>query len=381
MSSLRRGVDGQAIGLLPLLVFVFVGYFFSYTLSFVVGFIFCALSGIIFRWLRKGEVYQFMLLPVTATFLLYSICLIFRLESILTDYSALIIEISLILVLTIIGLLRRFTMRKVKRLKITSDKLSSINATLNEFYSVAQITQNLYTLHLFAVLFYFILPAHLKNPEIAPLLFQHSAIILGLFIIFYEQIRLLMLRNYLRKEVWLPVLNERGSVIGRIARSISAVSARKFYHPVVRIVLLHDGMLYLAKRNSDEIVSPDTLDYPFRRYVKFKQTIEDTVAEAIAPHIDEKSTPPRFLIKYTFENETVKHLVAVYVINVVSEEMLKQNNIQKGKLWTAKQIEENIGTGIFSEYFEKEFSYLQNTVLLAEKFLLHKLHQEDKTQE
>ena len=46
-------------------------------------------------------------------------------------------------------------------------------------------------------------------------------------------------------------------------------------------------------------------------------------------------------------------------------DQIKQPN---GKLWTSKQIEENLGSGVFSEYFEQEFAYLQNTVLLAENF-------------
>ena len=40
----------------------------------------------------------------------------------------------------------------------------------------------------------------------------------------------------------------------------------------------------------------------------------------------------------------------------------------KGKLWTSKQIEENLNQGIFSDYFAQEFEYLQNTILLAENF-------------
>jgi hypothetical protein len=37
-------------------------------------------------------------------------------------------------------------------------------------------------------------------------------------------------------------------------------------------------------------------------------------------------------------------------------------------LWSERQIEDNMGTGIFSECFELEFEYLKNTVLLAHRF-------------
>lgn len=62
----------------------------------------------------------------------------------------------------------------------------------------------------------------------------------------------------------------------------------------------------------------------------------------------------------------MKHFIHLHVVCVRSEEELGQFGLSGGKLWTSKQIEENLGSGIFSEYFEQEFPYLQNTVLLAE---------------
>ena len=58
----------------------------------------------------------------------------------------------------------------------------------------------------------------------------------------------------------------------------------------------------------------------------------------------------------------------MYVMCVRSEKVMDQIKQPNGKLWTSKQIEENLGSGVFSEYFEQEFAYLQNTVLLAENF-------------
>jgi len=369
MKQLRRGTESQSVGLIPLLLFAVADYYYSYTLSFVVALVFCAVSCLIFRHLRKGEVYQFMFLPVVATLLLYSIFLFAQLDSILSEYSVVILEILLVIVLSLVSLLRKFVLRKVRNIGFPPDKQTYVNASLNEFYYIAQITQYLYTIHLFCVMFYLLLPDDVKNPHLEPFFFKHLEIIIGVLIIVYEQIRLYMIRKYLRQEEWLPVLNENGKVIGRIARSISIASMRKFYHPVVRIVLLHKGMLFLAKRSEEEIVSPEKLDYPFKQYVKYKQSLEDTASEVIQPYIESNAVNPRFMVRYTFEDSVVKHLVAVFVVNIPSEDFFIQENMPKGKLWTVKQIEENIGKGLFSDYFEQEFSYLKNTVLLAESFL------------
>ena len=75
---------------------------------------------------------------------------------------------------------------------------------------------------------------------------------------------------------------------------------------------------------------------------------------------------PRLLVRYTFENEQVKQQVSLFVVYLREETQLESCKTEAGKLWSVRQIEENLGTGIFSEYFEKEYSYLKNTVLLAE---------------
>ena len=96
-------------------------------------------------------------------------------------------------------------------------------------------------------------------------------------------------------------------------------------------------------------------------------SVISTVRETMGGLGEKEDVMPRFLIRYTFENEKVKHLVNLYVMCVRSEKVMDQIKQPNGKLWTSKQIEENLGSGVFSEYFEQEFAYLQNTVLLAEK--------------
>ena len=176
------------------------------------------------------------------------------------------------------------------------------------------------------------------------------------------------MQGSLRKEMWLPVLNDGGKVIGCIARSVSRSLPKKYYHPVVRVAVIYQGMLYLVNRGKKSFVSPDTIDYPFYSYVLFRHSIESTVRETMGGLGEKEDVMPRFLIRYTFENEKVKHLVNLYVMCVRSEEVMDQIKQPNGKLWTSKQIEENLSSGVFSEYFEQEFAYLQNTVLLAENF-------------
>lgn len=368
MKRLRSVADNQAIGLLPVLIFILAENFFPYTISFLFSAFFSIVLYAFWGLRRKGEMYRFVLYSVAVTQLLFLAFLLFGNKTLLDKYASLFMCMLFVLVLTYTMFRRRPLMRKFRNVEMTSDELGFLNASLNEFFFVIQIIQTLFAFHLFVVLFYLILPESEKNPGYEPFLFRHAFLVLGLGLILYEYIRLIIMRGYLRKEVWLPVLNDKGKVIGRIAHSVSAASSRKFYHPVVRVAVVYNGMLYLTKRDQASLVSPGSLDYPFKYYVRFQQSIEDAVYEALSANFPRESVSPRFLIRYKFENETVKSQVSVYVVYLRTEEQLVQCKQAYGKLWTARQIEENLGTGLFSEYFEKEFTYMQNTVLMVENY-------------
>ena len=210
--------------------------------------------------------------------------------------------------------------------------------TLNEFFFIAQLVQFLYTLHVFVILVYSILPDTMQTVHAERFLYRELGVLIGVLVILYEQVRLSLMQGSLQKEMWLPVLNEGGKVIGCIARSVSRTLPKKYYHPIVRIAVIHDGMLYLMKRSKDAFVSPDTIDYPFHSYVLFRHSIESTVRESVGELAEQQDVNPRFLIRYTFENEKVKHLVSLYVICLRTEEQFNQCKRAGVKLWTAKQI-------------------------------------------
>ena len=101
MNQVRQGLDNQAIGLLPLLLFMFLDNFFSYKISFSIAALFCLLSFLAYHLLKQGRVYQFMLLPTAATFICYSGFLWMHLEPVLFTHSPLIAELLLVVVLAV----------------------------------------------------------------------------------------------------------------------------------------------------------------------------------------------------------------------------------------------------------------------------------------
>lgn len=363
----KRVVDNQALGLLPLLTFMILDNFLSYLVSFLIGIAICFICVFVFQVLIKNRVYWFMLLPSTGTLVLYGGFLCLRLDPILFIYTPLITEILLVVCLAIVGFTRRSVLKYVRNSNRPKAQKTLLRLTLNEFYFVSELVQNLFTLHLFVILLYSFFSDTLQTNVGEDFLYRYMGATLGGLVIVYEQIRLTWMQGSLQKEMWLPVLDEKGKVIGRIARSVSRSLAKKYFHPVVRIAVIYGDMLYLVKRGSLDYVFPNALDYPFRQYVRWGHSVESTVKETLGKLGEDKSVKPRFLIRYTYEDERVKHLVSLYTICLRTEEQLEKCKRPTGKLWTTKQIEDNLGTGVFSGYFEKEFPYLQTTVLLAQR--------------
>ena len=53
MNRVKKGLDNQAIGLLPLLLFMFLDNYFSYLLSFIIGVTFCFVCIFLFQVLTR----------------------------------------------------------------------------------------------------------------------------------------------------------------------------------------------------------------------------------------------------------------------------------------------------------------------------------------
>ena len=137
MNKVKRGLDNQAIGLVPLLLFMFLDNYFSYLLSFVIGVTFCFVCVFLYQILSKDKVYQFLLLPAATTLVLYSIFLCLRLEPVLFIYSPLITEVLLVVVLAFLGFAKRTILRRIRTSQHPTYKRTLMRTTLNEFFFVA----------------------------------------------------------------------------------------------------------------------------------------------------------------------------------------------------------------------------------------------------
>ncbi|MDR1981952.1 MAG: hypothetical protein LBQ39_10105 [Tannerellaceae bacterium] len=364
MINIKEGLSNQAIGFFPLLLSMALDIYLPFMPSYAVGLCVSVIGISVFFHCLREKIYLFLLLPATAALILFSLFLVFYPHPVLNTRSSLIVEIVFVVVLAFTGLMKQYALSRIRHAPFSLSQRILLRATLDEACFVAHMIRHLYTLHLFFLLIHTQAPFMPHDAGVDHFLYQKTGILIGLSVILYEQVRIMILRRRLRKEMWLPVLDERGRVTGRVARSVSRRSLKKFFHPVVRVAVVYKGMLYLVKREQSDYLSPGLYDYPLEKEVLYRYSIHGTVCDAIRVFNEDKSIIPQFMIRYTFENERLKYLVSLYTICLRTEKQFQQ--CCGGKLWTARQIEENMDSGIFGACFEKEFPYLQNTILLAE---------------
>lgn len=244
---------------------------------------------------------------------------------------------------------------------------------VDEFHKTAAVLQYLFTFHLFLILIdrqlKTVIPGH-HSPD--RILFTVIPLCIIVGVIIGQLLNVRRLSKKLRKEEWLPIVTEKGEVTGRIAKSVSLTMKNRFLHPIVRVVLISNGKVFLQERPETDILSPRKLDYPFEKYMLFSHEINLAARNSIRQMMDDnEDLPIRFLLKYVFENEDTKRLIFLFIAEVPEEDMIRRSAKMTGKFWSVKQIEEGFIDEIFSECFELEFEYLKNMVLLpSENFNL-----------
>ncbi|MDR0834920.1 MAG: hypothetical protein LBN93_12210 [Candidatus Symbiothrix sp.] len=191
------------------------------------------------------------------------------------------------------------------------------------------------------------------------------AIIALMLMIAYEIYRCYWLKKALRTETWLPIVHTDGSVHGKIAASVAQECTIKYLHPVIRIALIHNGMLFLKERPD----SDRQLDFPVERHLRYGESLEEGVKKAFLTHAGTSGLPANFMFRYEYKVPPTHRLIYLYACNIVNKNQLDELHLGEGKWWTVKQIEDNLGSTIFSPYFEEEFEFLDSTVLMVDRMM------------
>ncbi|HEY5500039.1 MAG TPA: hypothetical protein VIK20_06620 [Bacteroidales bacterium] len=171
--------------------------------------------------------------------------------------------------------------------------------------------------------------------------------------------RIYMIRQINKKEYWLPVVDEGGHVIGRVARSVSLEKPGTYNHPLIRILTFKSGNIYLSPRTYEFCPDFGKYDHPFECMMEYGFSVEETL-EKMQKKFFPNSPPPKFLLRYKHENKIGNWQVLLYVLTIQDENELIGLDKSNGKFWTLSQIRENLGKSYFSAFLEGEIDFLES---------------------
>lgn len=181
-------------------------------------------------------------------------------------------------------------------------------------------------------------------------------------IVYQISFKKFLIRRCNKHEIWLPVVDDTGNIIGRVAQSVSSEMPGKYQHPLIRLIVWSNGKIYLKPRDAEFGFEEGRVDHPFEIRLRYGIRIEDAL-ENIRRIFFPESQKPTFLLKYSYENYFGKWQVLLYYIDVTDLKQLEAT-FGGGKLWLNQQVRDNIGKSFFSDIFENEVDFF--SVLLQE---------------
>ena len=362
MKKLRKQIKesffNPVFHLLALVFFIVIDEFYGLNVAWKIAFP-VALISVFYVYYVYNQIFTwhlFFTLIFMAVGLLSSIAYYIPLPSYLIE-----IETKAIILL-LLSLLLVFRHQIQKIILQRMPKLLPMSNNFNELFRVVWA---LFFLLLFYIGVYLLL--QLLEGEKILLYFQLlQALFVGviIFLAIYEIIRVQIIRANLIKEEWWPIVSDQGKIIGSIQYLTSLYDECKYLHPIIRVILIDKGMIFLQKRLESDKIFPGLWDTAISNHLRMNENIEQCIERTAKEQYELEEFKYMYLSNYVSETTNEKHYAFLFV-SCQQAELTSNTTINKNtKWWTTQQIEENLESGIFSSNFKIEYELLKRSGLL-----------------
>ena len=154
-----------------------------------------------------------------------------------------------------------------------------------------------------------------------------------------------------------PIVDEEGNVFGKASRK-ECHDGSKLLHPVVHLhVFDKDGRLYLQRRPDWKDIQPGKWDTAVGGHVDYGEDVETALRREAAEELGLTDFQPTALRRYVFESSRERELVNSFSTEINYLPM-PSDELDGGRFWSREEILENMGKGVFTPNFEKEYMSL-----------------------
>ena len=174
--------------------------------------------------------------------------------------------------------------------------------------------------------------------------------------------------NQPETEELLPLVDANGQVIGKALRS-QCHSDCTLLHPVVHLHVFNvKNELYLQKRSMSKRIQPGKWDTAVGGHIAYGEEVLTALGREAREEIGLTDFEPVRITCYKWQSAVESEMINVFA-TITDKPLVSQNDeIDDGRFWPLAEIRANIGKGIFTPNFEKEFTNIVDTENVAKIF-------------
>lgn len=178
----------------------------------------------------------------------------------------------------------------------------------------------------------------------------------GFFLVLLGRNRYILYK--MKKEEWLPLVDEQGKIVGKAPRS-RCHSGSKLLHPVVHLHILNDRhSLFLQKRSMKKDLLPGMWDTAVGGHIGLGEQVGEALKREAFEELGITDFEARFLGNYIWESERERELVFSFLCIRYDRIHIDNDEVDEGRFWSPREIEAGIGQNLFTPNFIHEYRLL-----------------------
>lgn len=316
-------------GLLPLFIFIAVDEIWGTMEGLVVAIIF-GIAELLYFYFKEKKVEKFVLIDTSLIVFMGAISLISA-NDIFFKLKPAIIQMVLCVFLFISAYTPKNLLLMMSVRYFGETKMQ--DTQLHELSKMSKWMFWLFTFHTLLIIY----AAFYLSKEAWGFI---SGIMLYLILGVYFLINLFLQKRKASKVEWVPLVNEKGEIIGKATRQ-QCHSNPELIHPIARMHIFNSsGQIYLQKRLAIAETAPNLWDAAVAGHIKYGETVEVALQREAFEEMNLKSFNSKPIKSYIFKTQIETELLILHYCIFDQQINPNYNEVQSTRFFTIKQIED-----------------------------------------